>query len=303
MKIQIFTTAIISILLTACMLLTSCGWLVTTGESGPVTTREYEFTDFNSLDVGSAFKVDISHSDTYSVQIIANESVYKNVNVNQSGNTLKIGLRWPGFFFNIHNYNLKAIITMPELSKLTLSGATKGTVSGFQSSNDCEVRLSGASDLEIDMETGKFDSSISGSSEMTAHIKSSDTKIELSGSSDMKLDITTGSFVYRSSGASEATGIVQATSTGIHLSGSSEIRFTGSGGDLVLSASGASDCKLVGYYIEDADVELSGASQADMDINGELNVSLSGASGLKYGGNPVLGHRMDISGGASMERR
>lgn len=303
MKRHSFVVVMISILISACTLLTSCGWLITTENAGSLTTKEYEFTDFNAVDIGSAFKVDIGYSDTYSVQITANENLFRNVNITKTGNTLKIGLKWSGISFSNSTYDLKARITMPELVNLTLSGSTEGTVSGFKSTNDFDARLSGASELELDMETGRFNSVISGSSEMTARIISNDAEIKLSGSSELKLDMTTGDFVYRSSGASEANGTVKATSTGIYLSGSSEIKLTGLGGDLILSGSGASNCTLVGYSIENADVDLGGASHADVDINGELNVSLSGASGLFYGGNPTLGDRMDISSGSSFEHR
>src|SRR3989304_3290941 len=94
-----FITAFVSILITAGMLLTGCNWLFTLRDTGPLTTRAFDFTDFNAVDVGSAFAVDISRSDTYSVEITTQEDLFKDVRVIRVGNTLKISLNWPSVFF------------------------------------------------------------------------------------------------------------------------------------------------------------------------------------------------------------
>jgi hypothetical protein len=292
-----------SMLVTVCILLTSCNVLFTTSDTGALTTKNFEFADFNTVDIGSNFTVDIGYSDTYSVQITARENLFKNINVTKIGNTLKLGLKWPNISFGGRSNDLRAKITMPELVKLTLSGATEGKVNGFNSTNDFDARLSGASELELEMETERFNSVISGSSEMTAKVKSSYMEIKLSGSSDLNLDSTTGNFILRSSGASNTGGSVQATSTSLHLSGSSSVELTGSGGDIDLYGSGASSFKLEEYKIEDVFIELSGASDAFLDINGVIQGSLSGSSELNYEGNPILGDRLDIRGGAKIVHR
>jgi hypothetical protein len=301
MKKYSLTLAVISMVVACSMLLTGCGWLVTVKDTGPLTTRDFEFTDFSSIEVGSAFRVDISPSDDHSVRITANESLFKDIRVVQEDNTLKIGLAWPGISFG--NRTLKASITLPELAGLKLSGASKGTVRGFASAKNLGVRISGASSLDLDVETGDFVSEISGSSEMTARVKSSRTDITLSGGSSATLDIAAGDFVYESSGASEGSGSIVTTGTTIRLTGACEIRLTGTGGNLFLTGSGASNCKLAGLNINNADISLSGASYADVDVDGRLNISLSGASELRYEGNPVFGERMDISGGSTLEPR
>jgi hypothetical protein len=296
----IITFAVIVIITS--LLITGCNGLFTVKDAGPLTSRTYEFTDFSAVDIGSSFKVDIGYSDTYSVQITTNENYFDDIVAAKSGNTLKIGVK-PRWGIGDFSRTLEVKITMPELVKLTLSGATKGTVSGFKSTNDFDARLSGASKLDLDMETGKFNSEISGASEMTAIIKSTNSDIRLSGSSELMLDMTTGNFVYKSSGASDASGNIEAISTSLHLSGSSRIELTGSGGDIDLSGSGASNFRLVQYHVKDINIQLNGASNADMNINETIRGSLSGSSELLYEGNPILSDRLDISGGSRMERR
>jgi hypothetical protein len=230
-------------------------------DSGSAVTKEYDFTGFTGIEVGYAFKVDITPSDNYSITITINEKIADRLNVSKSGDILKIGFK--DTFFNFHS-RPRAVITLPDLQYLDLSGAAEGNVKGFRSSHDFDLHLSGASSLDIDMETGGFEAEISG--------------------------------------GSRASGYLKTASSNIELSGASRITLTGSGGDIKLDVSGASTADLQNYAVGNADIELSGAGQADMDISGRLNADLSGASRLEYGGKPTLGS-IEISGGSSLKPR
>jgi hypothetical protein len=243
------------------VLLTGCVSPIIEKDSGPVVTRNYDFTDFNVIQIGYAFRLEVTRADTYSIQIDASESIIDDIKVTKTGNKLEIGLDRLVFQFA---RSPRAKITMPELRGLDMSGAARGDVSGFRSSQDFDLALSGASQLEMDMETGAFECEISG--------------------------------------ASEATGYLKATSADIELSGASQIEVTGSGGNLRLDASGASQADLDHFTVNDADIELSGASNADLYVNGRLDADLSGLSEVNYEGNATLG-RVTTSGGSDIERR
>ncbi len=300
MKRTVFAAAII-VMLTAGTWLTGCNRVLIAVDSGPLTTKEYSFGDFSAVDVGSAFKVDIIPADSFSVKVTAGENLFKNIKVVKTGSTLKIYIE--DWHFTIGDQTLEARITMPGLQGLNLSGAAKGTVKGFRSGHDFSAEISGASTLDMDMETGNFTGEISGASKVTARLKSTSADIGLSGAGKLKMDIETGSFVDEISGASEAAGSLKAASTTLDITGASKIQLSGSGGNLKLTGSGASEAVLAGFKIQDADITLSGASHADLDIDGKLNVSLSGASELVYGGNPILGDRLDVTGGSKLQHR
>ena len=53
------------------------------------------------------------------------------------------------------------------------------------------------------------------------------------------------------------------------------------------------------FVVEDADVEVSGASRATVYVTGRLDVDASGASRVDYLGDPILG-RIDTSGASSV---
>jgi hypothetical protein len=249
------------LLLVSGAILAGCAHVEISTDNGPTTTRDYDFTDFTGIEIGHAFELEVTPSDTYKVTITAGKNILEHINVSKSGSTLKIDMdKW---LFNWHS-TPKATITMPDLQGLNLSGACQGNVRGFKSSHDFKLSLSGASDLDMDMEMGNFESEISG--------------------------------------ASKLKGSLKASSSSIELSGASEVRLSGSGGNIIVDGSGASQAELTDFTVNDADIELSGASHASLDINGKIDVSLSGASSLRYGGNPTLG-KLDVTGASEIKQK
>ena len=248
-------------LLTIADMLSGCGSVSIITDSGALTTQEYNFIGFTGIEIGHAFELEVTPSDTYGVTITAGKNILEHINVSKSGSILKIDM--DNLLFNFHNIP-KATITMPDPQGLNLSGASKGTAQGFYSSHDFKLSLSGASTLDMDMETGNFESEISGASKLTGNLKASSSSIELSGASQAKL--------------------------------------TGAGGNIIVNGSGASQAELTDFTVNDANIELSGASHASLDINGKMDASLSGASSLEYGGNPTLG-KLDVTGASEIKQK
>lgn len=115
--------------------------------------------------------------------------------------------------------------------------------------------------------------------------------VDLSGASEA---VVTGFdfehiFEVELSGASSVTGSMNLGMVKFDLSGASEITLEGYGGDLDIDASGASILNLADLISDNANVTLSGASEATINITGTLNYYLSGASMLYYYGNPNIG--------------
>jgi hypothetical protein len=259
MKRAVLTASFSLVLITA-VLLTGCVSPFVTKTAGPITTREYNFTDFTSIEVGHAFNLEVTAADIYSISISAGESVFDHIDVSKVGNKLKIDM--DNMFFSFTR-SPRVKITMPELQGLDMSGAVKGEVAGFRSSHDFKLSLSGASELDMDMETGNFDGELSGASRVNGSLKAASSEIVLSGASRFEVD--------------------------------------GSGGNINLEASGASKAIMNKFTVNDAAIDLSGASEAKMDISGKLDITLSGVSTLEYYGNPAIGD-IDISGGSTLDK-
>jgi len=152
---------------------------------GDPKTETMAFSDFMALEVGSAFQVNIAQSDTYGVKITAGERIFDRIQVTKTGETLKIEVS-PGIFFG--RFDSKAEITMPMLSRLDLSGATKGTADGFTRTEQFAAKLSGASSLEMtDFELGDVNFELSGASHLIATGTGSDLVSDVSGASNLDL--------------------------------------------------------------------------------------------------------------------
>jgi hypothetical protein len=101
------------------------------------------------------------------------------------------------------------------------------------------------------------------------------------------------------SGASRIEGALQADRLLLDASGASGFALTGRAERLEAEASGASRLELARLRAGSAEVSLSGASQAEVEVLGELEIDASGASSLVYHGQPRLG-RVHTSGASSL---
>lgn len=112
------------------------------------------------------------------------------------------------------------------------------------------------------------------------------TGVEVSGASDVKgaSPISAEQFSIRASGASDVTLQLTAQQLTAQASGASDIRLTGRVERQQVSVSGASDYRAYELKSQDAKVEASGASDAFVYVDGELNAHTSGASDVHYKG-------------------
>jgi len=195
------------------------------------------------------------------------DNVLEHIEVKKSGDTLVIKPKWNTAF---RSATLRVKVTMPNLYKIELSGGSEADVTGFSSSNDLAIDLSGGSHMTGDITAGDSDIDLSGGSQMTGDLTIGDSDIDLSGGSHVTLSSLSGDLNVTGSGGSHIT-----------LSGSAE--------NIVIKGSGGSHFNLEDCSVSDADINLSGGSHADVNVNGILNVDLSGESEVIYTGEPTLG--------------
>ena len=160
--------------------------------------------------------------------------------------------------------NLEASITMPKLHKLRLGGAAKCTVSGFSSDDAFDLNISGNSTLRTDIRAGK-------------------SKVEVSGAGRLK-------------------GQMKLDDAEFTLSGASRVELSGAANNVVLSAWGASRLDMTDFVLNDTNINLKGASEAAVNVNGKLDMDLSSGSRLYYSGNPTMG-KVNVSGASTLSQR
>ena len=147
---------------------------------------------------------------------------------------------------SIRNATLEAEVSLPELTGVKLSGASRGTIRGFSSDGEFGVDLSGANKL---------------------------------------------------------SGDIQAAETDMNLSGASSVNLTGASASFSLNASGASKAAMEDFAIDVAEVHLSGASKATLNVKDNIGpAEQSGASKLIYLGDPTF-KDFHTSGASSISAR
>ena len=123
---------------------------------------------------------------------------------------------------------MEAEITMPELTGLELSGATRGTVSGFDSTEGLTVQVSGASRLSGDIQAGDVRFDVSGAGRVTLSGSGEDAVIGASGASHMDLaDFPVVDANVEASGASTVT-VNASGRLDADASGASHVKYLGS---------------------------------------------------------------------------
>ena len=206
--------------------------------SGNVVTQEEAISEFDKVETSHSFVVNIKQGENFSVIIRVDDNLVEQLQVEKFGSTLKIGLK-PGISI-VSNATLEAEITMPELTGLDLSGASKATISGFKSTKNLTVDLSGASSVRGDIEAGDTSFDLSGSSSANLTGSGGNLTLDASGSSDVDLsDFPVADVEIDASGASTVT-VNPSGRLDVEASGASNVYYLGDPGMGTIDTSGAS---------------------------------------------------------------
>ena len=217
--------------------------------SGETATWDMDYSDFNRLEINSAFDVTINQAETYLVRITIDKALYAYLKIDQRGDTLRIGLKSN---YNYINMTPQAVIGLPDLHGLKLSDASKAAVKGFSVSHSLDFELTDASELEL-------------------------------------TDIMSGNSNFTLHDASHASGNIQMDDGNFNLSDASNLKLSGSGEDITMRGSSSSELELADFPVTTASVDLSSASHAIIKVSTRMDVKLSAASVLEYIGSPKLG--------------
>lgn len=198
---------------------------------------------FNNIEVSGAVSLYLSQGPEQGVAISAGEEKYNNkIKTEVKNGTLRISVDggvWNGF--NWTNRKLKAYVTVTNLNRLEVSGASYVSISGTLKSEDLKIGISGASEIRGIVQVNNLNMDISGASVSRLSGSAKNAIIDASGackvnSYDLSVDVCKAS----SSGASN----IKVTVTGeltADASGGSNIYYKGPGiGKSLNTSAGAS---------------------------------------------------------------
>ncbi|WP_421753456.1 head GIN domain-containing protein [Croceimicrobium sp.] len=144
--------------------------------------------------------------------------------------------------------------------------------------------------------------SIGKAKELDVYISSPDYEsIQLSGAVtiDNKGTLDVNDLDIESSGAAQITLSVDADDIKLELSGATELNMSGTADKVSIEGSGASECKMFDLNCRKMRIDVSGASELEVNVSEELEIEASGASDIRYRGNGRI-VRQNLSGASNV---
>jgi hypothetical protein len=139
---------------------------------------------------------------------------------------------------------------------------------------------------------------------MRAYITVKDLKrIDVSGAVDISTDgrITVPELSIDASGASDSKLELAVQKLKLDCSGASKMRFSGYATDVNMDLSGASDIFGYDMLVENFDIEISGAGNAQINVTKKIRAEISGAGSVNYKGSPAEIDQ-SVSGAGSIKK-
>jgi hypothetical protein len=187
--------------------------------SGDVRNEKRNVAEFNAIEVGGVFEVEVVAQKEFSVEVEADDNLLQYIKTEVRGGMLEIStdkkISPKG--------RVRIRISAPDIEKLQVSGVSK--VSLIDVKNDSlKVYASGASKINVSGETKDLEAELSGASKIEAeNLKAENANVDGSGASCASVNVS---------------GDLKAD-----LSGASKVTYTGNPRNLEKSTSGASSVK------------------------------------------------------------
>ncbi len=187
--------------------------------SGNLATEKRDVTNFQEIEVGGVFEVEIVAQKDFSVEIEADDNLLYLIKTEVSGGVLRLETEK---IISTKNA-IRVRISAPNIENLNVSGASKVSLTNLRNEN-LQIDSSGASKITVAGETENLTVDVSGASKIDAeNLKSENASIDASGASKVSVFV-----------ANELKS---------DASGASSIIYSGSPKNLLKKTSGVSSIK------------------------------------------------------------
>jgi hypothetical protein len=168
--------------------------------SGDAETRTLELSDFDRVDVGGAFTVNVTRGDEHQVTVTIDDNLWELLEAEVKNG--KLTFDWKKSIEPDVDSTID--IVAPTLTELSTHGAADVTIRDFKG-NRFEFGVSGAGELEMDGEVDELEIGVSGAGDIdTRDLEAKHVTISVSGAGEAKVHATE-SFDGRVSGVGNIT--------------------------------------------------------------------------------------------------
>ena len=151
--------------------------------SGDMETRTLDLKEFEAINVGGAFDLEITLGDEQKVVMTIDDNLWDNLEVEVSGGTLEIG--WDKSCSPEGDCRVEIVVR--KLEEVDIHGAAEVEIRDFHG-DSFSFDVSGAAELEMDGTVDKLDINVSGAGDIdTRDLKAKSVKISVSGAGEAKV--------------------------------------------------------------------------------------------------------------------
>jgi len=222
------------------LLLSSCRFRGVQG-SGNMITESRKVEKFNEVDISGSFEVTLKQDSSNLVTITADDNLMKLIRTDVHSGRLRI-------------YNRKSIrssgtltvtLGVGNLREVNASGAIVIRTSGPINAQNLNLRLSGASKVNMDLIAGQVITTGNGATELTLTGRAGSHQLQLSGAADVHaLDFAVNNYEIKTSGASKCQ-IAVLNKLELLTSGASNVVYRGNPSSINNHKSGASSIRKI----------------------------------------------------------
>jgi len=194
------------------------GYLTPAAGQDDVVRETRELPAFNQIDIGGAFEAAVTFGEPQKVEVEATKKVIGDITTTVSDGKFTASAK------GIRSRTpMRLYITVPELNKISVSGAAGLEGTNTLAAEMLDINASGAADAKLSLDVQTLRTQVSGASTLTLSGKANNHSTNVSGAATLKAgNLTTGNTDANVSGA--ATARVTADQLTGKTSGAGEIK-------------------------------------------------------------------------------
>lgn len=191
--------------------------------NGNIKKESREIGDFTEISISGAYKVYLRQGVKCQLEIEADDNLFDHIITKNEGERLTIFSDEP-----IHGSKAVALyITVDDIDEIDISGAVELHSKSMINTQKLSIDLSGAGELELELETGELDIDLSGGTETQLTGWAERASIDISGAGELKaIDLETDYLDISISGAGSATVFVN-KELNAEISGAGSVEYKG----------------------------------------------------------------------------
>lgn len=290
----------------ALLTLASAMLLFTVSASAATVTKDYDYKDFKSLEVSNFFDVKLNKSNHYGVNVTVSEEYEQYLDIQEKNGVLTIAFKNLPAKLNAAQIGriAKAEVSMPEINGLTMAGVSKLTSSELfdLGKGVFNLSLKGAAEVNnLNINASEARMYLSGAARCSLSGEFVELHFSLSGTSRAEIKANADDLEIKSASAAvmEITGEYDEAS--LETSGVGNITMKGKADEMSITGSGTSGVDVTEFVVNSADVKLSGAAVAKVNVKNKLNATLDGTSRCSYVDYSTLKIKESVSRAAKLK--